>query len=411
MRTEVRRGAVDGLVVRAEYQSRFAVFARTLDSALLSTLRITGSTVLVMEVIVSLCKALTNDSDSRPWQDRVEDCFSDVTEERIHELFSAFAEEMQGERPLRWMEDFKSENYKDFVERLLGAARYRLLVQAIKEDGAVVALALRRGVRALTPFAVAWSDAVNLMSKDQLKAVTKTDLLSMSAVQMLLSFDNFLGEKLLETLPMEVTAATATDLSDWAPDGVDPLVTKFRAFVTEASTKRVERANSALVRKIRGARDALRYSDDGISQAANSLIELIDRIMREKFPPKKVLVWIDANIPEEKGLTFRDKDGIRKPTKRGEALCFVYGGDTVTPREGTPYDDGEGPDLIHEVLALALVTARNKLQDLKHSDQGTPQEREQLMTVLSALEGALMLGLTLGAYTEEPLPPAGIPAA
>ncbi|GHE34642.1 hypothetical protein ACWIG2_10520 [Streptomyces cellulosae] len=83
----------------------------------------------------------------------------------------------------------------------------------------------------------------------------------------------------------------------------------------------------------------------------------------------------------------------------------------MTPREATQHDDGEGADLIHEVLALALVTARNKLQDLKHSDQGTPQEREQLTTVLSALEGALMLGLTLGAYTEQPLPPAELPAA
>ncbi|MET8418568.1 hypothetical protein ABZV41_23480 [Streptomyces sp. NPDC005098] len=382
------------------YRSSFAAYTRSLEPSLLATLRIDESIALVTETLVSICKALTDASDSRPWQERIEDCFANLDNERLEEILTAFTEELQGDRPKYWAEKFKNENYKTFVERLLGAAEYRLLVNAVKEDAAVVALAIRRGVRALMPFAVAWSDALGLMSKDQLKAANRTNVLAINAIQMVISLDDFLGDKLLSSLPMEATDATHSDLAVWAPDGPDDLVTQFRTLVTEASARRVERANSPLVRKIRGARDALMHSEDGISQAANSLIELLDRIMREAFPPKDVLLWVDANLPEESGLTYIN-DGQRKPTKRAEALCFVYGGDPIVSREATQYDNEDGPSFLHDVVALVLVSARTKLQKLKHADNGTPEERQQLMSVLSALEGALMLGLTIGGISAE----------
>ncbi|MFF0766923.1 hypothetical protein ACFYWH_44200, partial [Streptomyces sp. NPDC003737] len=107
-------------IVAQTYQSSFATYTRTLDPSLLAALRINESIVLVVEAIVSLCKALTNDSDPRPWQERVEDCFSDVTEERLLELVSAFVEECESDNPQRWVDRFKNENYKRFTERLLG---------------------------------------------------------------------------------------------------------------------------------------------------------------------------------------------------------------------------------------------------------------------------------------------------
>lgn len=385
------------------YQSRFATYARSLPPEVRVALHLKESTVLAVEGIVLLCKALTSEIDSRPWQERIEDIFSEVTEERLQVIFAAFVEEIEASNPQAWMDRFKNGSYQLFAARLLGPARYRTLIKALKEDGAVIALAIRRGVRALAPFTVAWSDAINLMSRNQLKNVTKADLLAFNAFQMLVSLDDFLGERLLESLPMEVTSATTTDLSSWAPDGTGHLVAKFRTLVTESSSRRIERANSPLVRKIRGARDALKYSEDGISQAANSLIELLDRIMRESYPPQAVLTWVDTNVPNRDDLTVFDAElGRRRPTKRGEALCFVHGGGPVMPRTASQHDSGEGPILIHEVLALVLVTARNKLQYLKHSDDGTPEEREQLMSVLSALEGALMLGLTIGTFSTAP---------
>ncbi|MGV9758643.1 hypothetical protein ACWDUC_22825 [Streptomyces tricolor] len=373
-------------------------------------MRISKSAVLVVEAFVSLCKALTDDSDPRPWQERIEDCFSAITEEHLQEIGQAFVTEFTGENPQRLVERLQSQNYINFVERLLGAASYRLLVQALKEDGAAVALAVRRGIRALTPFAVAWSDAVSVTSKNQLKTVQPANILTLNAVEMLISLDDFLGEKLLASLPMDATTATTADLTSWAPEGVDNLVSRFRAAVTEASAKRVERANSPLVRKIRGARAALQYSEDGVSQAANSLIELLDRIMREDYTPDAVLAWVDSNLPDEEGLTY-ELQGQRRPTKRAEALCFVYGGDAITARETTEHDNGKGPDFLHDVIAIALVSARNQLQKLKHADNGTEEEREQLMSVLSAVEGALMLGLTMGNFSVDPSAANALPSA
>ena len=54
---------------------------------------------------------------------------------------------------------------------------------------------------------------------------------------------------------------------------------------------------------------------------------------------------------------------------------------------------------------LVLVSARNKLQKLKHVDGGIPEEREQLMAVLSAFEGPLMLGLVIGGISAESTDP------
>lgn len=401
---------MQGPISISTYQSSTATFTRSLEPSLLAALRINESMVLVTEAIVSVCRALTDSSDTRPWQEKIEDCFADFDEEKLEETLKAFVEVCEADKPENWAEKFKNANYKNFVERLLGAAQYRLLVNAVMEDGAVVALAIRRGVRALMPFAVAGSDALSLMSKEQLKAAKRIDALAINAVQIIVSLDGFLGEKLLSALPMEVTAATSSDLTAWTPDGADDLVLQFRTLVTDASAKRVERANSTLVRKIRGARDALKYSEDGISQAANSLIELLDRIMREAFPPDSVLSWVDGNLPDEPDLTYL-KDGQRAPTKRAEALCFVHGGGPVMPRDANKYDIGEGPSFLHDVVALGLISARNKLQKLKHADGGTPEEREQLMAVLSALEGALMLGLTIGGLSAEPPTPLELPAA
>ncbi|MFF8646436.1 hypothetical protein [Streptomyces sp. NPDC015345] len=247
-------------------QSSFAVYARSLDPALLAALNVDQSVVVLTETLVTVCKALTDSDDSRPRHQRLEDCLTSFDEDRFREIFTACEEQLKVDGPKHWVDKFKNESYKGFAERLLGAAQYRLLVIALNKDAAVVALAVRRGVRALAPFAVAWNDALSLTSKSQLKAASMTELLAVNAIQLVISLDDFLGAKVLAALPMETTAATSSDLAAWAPDGPDFLAAQCRNLVTEASARRVERANSPLVRKIRGARDALKYSEDGVSQ-------------------------------------------------------------------------------------------------------------------------------------------------
>ncbi|WP_369384181.1 hypothetical protein [Streptomyces sp. cg36] len=359
-----------------------------------------------MELLVSVCRVLTDSESSLPWQDRLESVMESMGLQQVETGFAAIASEVQTpEGAKNWLKAFQKVNYLLFACRLLGAAEYRRYFDAVREDQAVVALAARRALRALMPFAVAWSDAVGSMSKGQLKAVSNKAVLSLDLVRGIAFADKALGEKLLSNLPMELTAATRQDLTGWEPDDLTEIVTSLRARVAEASAERLERENSQLVRKIRGARDALKYSEDGVSQAANSLIELIDRIMREAVPPKHVLEWIADNLPGEPGLTFINKDGNEAPTKRGEALCFIYSGGPVA-REANEYDDGVGPALIQDVLARIFVGTRDQLQRLKHSDAGTQEEREQLLGLFTALEGALLLGLSIRRF-----PPLAEPAA
>ncbi|WP_158715365.1 hypothetical protein [Kitasatospora phosalacinea] len=109
--------------------------------------------------------------------------------------------------------------YSMFVRRLLGAARYRAMLAAAKHDGAAVGLAVRRLIRATMPFAVAWSDALGLISKAQLKALKRFDS-RLDTVQ-LVEVDSFFGEKVLTALPMEETSATAADLESRNPSRPD----------------------------------------------------------------------------------------------------------------------------------------------------------------------------------------------
>ncbi|MFD5559114.1 hypothetical protein [Kitasatospora griseola] len=47
---------------------------------------------------------------------------------------------------------------------------------------------------------------------------------------------------------------------------------------------------------------------------------------------------------------------------------------------------------MHETTARAIVTAPKHLQKMKHADARTQQEREHLLCILAAVEGALMIG-------------------
>jgi hypothetical protein len=381
-------------VVGDESRSSIAGFVRRLDPDIRAALHFDDAAVIGADLLVSLCRALMDTDNTQPWQERLEATFDkfDLTEVETGVDY-VVSQVRNGEQAVSWLNSFKGRNYQLFALRLLGAADFKRLVDAVKADSAVVALAVRRGLRAMLPFAVAWSDAISNMTENQRKAVSKSDIFSLELTRVIVMMDEAFGEKFISTLPMQLTAATVDDLADWRPDDLTEIVTNIRHRVVESSAKRLQRENSQLVRKIRGAKDALTHSEDGISQAANSLIELIDRIMREAFSKEQVLAWVEANLPDEPLLTH-EKDGNILPTKRAEVLCFVYRGGP-TAREANEYDDGQGPSLIHDVLARVIVATRTSLQNFKHNDDGTQEEKEQLFSLLTGLEGALLLGLSI----------------
>lgn len=386
-----------GHVAFDKHRSRFAARARGLDPALLSALRVDDVMLSCCDVVVTICRVLMDSEDPRPWQQRLESCFTeafgDADADAVIETIDALSSDDGLNSVSTWIKRTRKVSYTAYARRLVGAAEYDRLERAMKEDAAVVALAVRRGLRALMPFAVAWEDALAVMTRDQLAAVTKLDLLGLGALHLIATLDDHLGEKIMSSLPMG-TIANDEDMLPRSASDLVSVVEELRAIVSAESSKRIELANAYLVRKIEGARQALDHSVDGVSQAANSLIELIDRLLREAFDPMSVLEWVHANLPED-GSLVRGNCDQRRPTKRAEALCLVYGGGSVA-RPPTSDDDGIGPSLIHDVLARVIVSARDKLQGLKHADTGDEADRENLHKVMASLEGSLMLGLRLG---------------
>lgn len=399
-----------GLVRYDKHRSKFAARARRLEPGLLATLRVDETLLSCCDVVVTLCGVLMDPDDLRPWQERLEACFNEAfpDPDEVAKTFEVLASDRGLPDMADWIKRTKKVGYTAYARRLLGAAEYARLERAIMEDGAVVALAVRRGLRALMPFAVAWEDALAVMSRDQLAAVTKLDLLGIRALRLIADLDSQLGEKIMTSLPMGATSASNKDMLSLSSTDLISVAQDLRLIVSADSSRRIERTNAYLVRKVEGARQALEYSADGVSQAANSLIELIDRLLREAFDPEAVMEWVDENLPEEKGLVAY-KCGIRRPTKRAEALCLVYGRGSVT-RPVTDDDDGTGPSLIHDVLARVIVNARDQLQRLKHADTDAKADREALLKIMASVEGSLMLGLRLGvlapASASQAVPPA-----
>ena len=376
-------------LVLADHRSRFAVRARRLGPDLLSALQIESIIVQAADVVVTICSVLTNADDDRPWPERLDSFVQEL--DKDPDLILGVLEEFSKDETYRsleaWVGKLRKDSYRAYARRLLGAAEYDLLERSLREDAAVVALAARRGVRAVMPFVVAFEDGLKVMTTRQLAQVRAVDLLNLNIGQVIHRIDATIGDRVMPSLPMETVAASEGDfvkLSELSDD--------MRAKVSSSAQFHLTRVNEPLVRKLTGARDALKYSSDGVSQAASSLIELIDRILRDAASNSEVLEWIGRELPDVPDLCYRTADGAERPTTRGSTLFFLYGGGSVA-RQPTKNDDGTGPSIIHDIIASVVVVARNKLQKLKHDDRADPAERDQLGRLLAAVEGAMLLGL------------------
>lgn len=370
--------------------------AGELHPRLLSALKMEPVVLQFTDVVVTVCSVLTNEQDSRPWQDRLEDAFQELDPDvdAVVGGLETFARDETRVAVEAWVRKVRRVGYQAYARRLLGTAEYERLERALREDAAVVALAVRRGVRAAMPFVVAFEDGLEVMTKEQLAQVRAVNLLGLNIGQLMHKLDSAIGEHVLPVLPMEAVPTSDDDFL-----GLEHFADDVRARVTSSATLHLTRVNEPLVRKLAGARDALKYSADGVSQAASSLIELIDRVLRESADESQVLEWIDRELKNMSDVTYLTGSGEWRPTTRASTLYFLYGGGSVA-RQPSGADDGTGPSVLHEVLASVVVAARKKLQRLKHADSTDPAERDQLDQLLLAVEGALWLGLWLHQLTQ-----------
>ena len=365
--------------------SRVAFELRGLGPALRSQLGVSDTLVQIIEGVVGACELLSNPDDDRHLLDKLEqlDPLIPSLENADVDAWIRRAENFAESDLAYWIDRIRNDGFDRFLRRLVGAAAYDRLKSALREDGAFCLVAARRAIRGLMPFLVALDDCAAPLTPEQLAALPSKDAITSSLLKIAVDVERAI-DRGFETLavPFELIGALPEEQRGICADDLANLVDTLRVVISGRSRESLEELNATLGRKIRGARDALEFSADPVSQCANSLIELIDRLLRSAFPAEQVIDWIERNFPEREELKYTDpKRGIR-PTKRGEALCFAYAG----------VDVGE-PSLFHELAAASVVAVRTSLQQLKHADLGTAEEQAKVAQHLATVEGFISLAL------------------
>lgn len=211
-----------------------------------------------------------------------------------------------------------------------------------------------------------------------------------SLLRMVLLLDQAMDKVFDLDLPVESVTERIEELEPLVEDtaaDITRVADQLHGVITGQSNEVLLDLSGRLSRKVRGARDALDHSADGVSQAANSLVEFIHRLLREAYDDRTVINWVNSTHPEEGDLLYADKDSGRvRPTKRAQTLCFVYGG-------RAPGDD---LFVFNEMAAAGLVATRGRLQKLKHSDDGSQKETQDVRRGIAAVEGFIVYAVRVG---------------
>jgi len=268
-----------------------------------------------------------------------------------------------------------------FLGRVVGAAGITRMDRAIRNDAGVVLLAARRLIRAMIPFSVAIEDCSTVTPSIDTSALG--DLANRGSTTALMELDALIDSLVDEkgyALDGRLARTEERRSLGVTLEGVVALARQVLATETDAQ---VAYADPALARKMRGFDQALANSEDGVSQAANSLVEFIDRLLRRAFTDAEVLAWIDQNYPSRQGL-INAVDGRRRPTKLGQALCFTYGGEAPLAEPA-----------LAELAAKTLITIRRRAEKLKHADLGTAAETEALAALRSLMRAYLAVAIRI----------------
>ena len=376
-------------------RSALALELSRLPPDLRELLVIDDGLIVFTDIMISVSRVLIDDSDSRSWRERLKDvdvALPEIDEERLQLFADGLSELAREGNPT--LARIKDEGFQRFLRRLLGAARYDRLELALRSDAAVMVVAVRRILRNIMPIAVALDDCfavvrpgqmAHLSSLSQLSQFSQFSQLSYSVLQAILQIDTLLDKAIDIGLPILSVPAREEEVRASKLD-LDELADQLHILLESQSGALINSLSRKLARKVQGARQALEFSEDGISQAANSLVELVDRLLRESFDRDSVVEWVEREYPQSRHLLLFEKEGRLRPTKRAEALCFVYAGQPAK-------DNANG---LHELVATALAEARSVLEKIKHADTGSPEELDSLKRQMAAVEGALVYALRVG---------------
>ena len=379
--------------------------ARRLSTAERQILQVTDFQLGFADLCFRAIQLLLDDGDGRPKWDRLTDLGRRVAElcDSVDWGEIEFAEDMDlkslgpawrkleehleievdrdGEviLPL-WFRRWPVPEHRRFVRKYLGASRVDRLASGFRQDGATLGIAVRRCLRHALPLAAAFDRCTRVLTPDQLAEIEGAEHFARSSIlELFVQLDSLVSR--IESADVRLNAGLArpSELSG-LPGSCTEIARLTNPAISDNCTTILEELSASLARKITGARDALVNSADGVSQAAHSIVELIDRMLRLAFEPTAVLEWIDRHqSAHQRQLTYQEHEQTL-PTKAATALCFVCAGNAPS-----------NPSMIEEVVAKSIVVSRNRLQGLKHADAGTSDEHEQVTELLEAVEGSLVL--------------------
>lgn len=342
----------------------------------------------VMDAVVETLHDVLDTDKARGWEDRLEaipgrfeSIFPEDDVDQLLEKLTRFAESDIKAMLDPYVARFKNGSAKKFLQRLLGSGRYSRLVSAWEADWALCLLAFRRLMRAVLPFVQALEDAAVPLSDKEREGFATSSSAEFVLIGMVLKVDSTI-ESYLDRRDMsfvELGFPARADEASTLSAGLHELVDALRMVLDVEAELRASELSDMLVRKLRGFEQALESSEDGIAQAASSLVEFVDRLLRTAFTPEEVLAWVALHYPDDTSLTYRrNGEGELLPTKRAAALCFSNAGQAPNP-EST----------VNSMLATTLVKVRKDAEQLKHADRGTPQEAEELRVLMKAMRGAV----------------------
>jgi hypothetical protein len=372
-------------------QSALANELMTVRPAARQTLMLPDLVVIMIDVIVTVARLFTDDSDPRKLQDRLADLESllpPLSEEQMKDILDRALRELNGvadpQHPFsRLMRKAKSPTFRKVIRRLVGAAQYDRLESALHSDSAVIIVAMRRMLRYLMPLAVAIDDCTGVLTPSQVSKTlggSKANAAKRSYLDVAVQLDAVLDRIFEGKLPLHLVPKRPGEGRALELDDLEQIADDLHVLIAGQTREKLSILDAVLARKLKGARDALEMSADAASQAANSLIEFIDRLLRRSFTEDFVLSWARDQMPNDfKQLVYVDSNsGRQRPTKRCQALCFVYGGLEVA---------AEAQSDLHEVMAAGLHEIRQQLQAIKHADEGTTEELAQLRRLMAGVEG------------------------
>lgn len=342
----------------------------------------------LLGVFVGIVKTIVDTEDDAPLKERLDQLFDELGVETLNNAIGALENLPNDEKFLFLVRKLALGNAKEkLLSRILGPSLGGALESALQNDVAIIALFVDEVLRGFMPVIAAWENSLKVLSDENLRQFAERVPLPVNMLQGLISFERAFGSVVIEQLPEELIAAAAKQVIILDTDKFVPDEASVYKYLSEDAENRVHLINDALVKKLKGAATALEVSEDGISQAANSLIELIDRMLRDFACHDEVVAWLADNGLYTKETIWIDS-GCAKPTKLGESLHFLYGGGSL-PSSNPAAEGAQVIETLYYYLAKSLCAARNNLQKVKHSDHGSVEERELITTSTAAIVGVV----------------------